>query len=336
MAPAPEHAEYAAKPGPEWVFTLFSALAENCSAGRPAGEKVAVSKLWRAVAVLSLTAGLAMPGGWQAASAASTPPASLPTSPSTSPSVPTPLSVPVLTITASSALKPVQGDVLVVFAGGKYDAATVSGTITGAAAGDVVKLFAQPFPYRQPPVAARGSITLTQASGQYSFTVRPGIATRYQAEVFASATATSPVASSPVRMIYITSGGRLGRKHGCGSGPVCRPQYRFYVYLSPAQVKDYVSRHWFVYVGVKRAPKRVPGLPYWLHLDRHATVSQPKRITIRQYERTVGFTFRADRDAARWEILACAQDSEAKDGIGLPGRHSCGAQRVPRTIGYLG
>lgn len=295
-----------------------------------------MSKLWPAVAVLSLTAGLAIPGGWQAASAASTPLASPPASPSPSPSAPVLAPAPVLTITASSALRPVRGDVLVVFAGGSYDAATVSGTITGAAAGDVVKLFAQPFPYRQPPVAAKSSITLTQASGQYAFTVRPGIATRYQAEVFASGTATSPLASSPVRMIYITSGGRLGLKRGCGNGPVCRPQYRFYVYLSPGQIKSYVSRHWFVYIGVKRAPKRVPGLPYWLRLDRHATVSQPKRITVRQYERTVGFTFRADRDAARWEILACAQDREAKDGIGLPGRHSCGAHRIPRTITYLG
>jgi hypothetical protein len=286
-----------------------------------------VSKLWRAVAVVSVTAGLAMSGGLQAVSAASTP-TPTPTS--------TPSPTPSLTITASSALKPVKGDVLVVFAGGKYAAATVSGAVTNATAGDVVKLFAQPFPYRQPAVAAKSSITLSQATGSYSFTVRPGVATRYQAEVFASAKATTPLASSPVRTIYVTSGGRLGLKRGCGNGPVCRPQYRFYVYLPPALIKSYISRHWFVYVGVKRAAKHVPALPYWLGLDRRATVSKPRRISVRQYERTVGFTFWVGSNAARWEILACARDNEAKDGIGLPGRHSCGAKRISRTITYLG
>ncbi len=117
---------------------------------------------------------------------------------------------------------------------------------------------------------------------------------------------------------------------------MCHLRYRFYVYLPAALIKNYVSRRWYVYVGVRRAAKHVPRLPYWLRHKLRVTVSPPRRLSGREYERTVGFTFWAGRDAARWAVLACVRDSEAHDGIGLPGRHQCGARWIRRTVSYLG
>jgi hypothetical protein len=34
--------------------------------------------------------------------------------------------------------------------------------------------------------------------------------------------------------------------------------------------------------------------------------------------------------------LACSQDTEAQDGLGLPGSHGCGAERVANGNEYLG
>ena len=61
------------------------------------------------------------------------------------PAVATAASGPAVTISAKSANKVIKGDVLVVYLGGKYATATISGTVTGGAAGDTATLEAQPF-----------------------------------------------------------------------------------------------------------------------------------------------------------------------------------------------
>ena len=70
---------------------------------------------------------------------------------------------PAITLAAKSSFAPLTGDVYVVFDTATYDKATISGNITGAASGDVAKLFAQPFPYNR-AAAAVGSVTLASAS----------------------------------------------------------------------------------------------------------------------------------------------------------------------------
>jgi hypothetical protein len=243
--------------------------------------------------------------------------------------------IPALRIRASSALPRVSGHVLVLFEGGRYATARIRATITGAAPGDVVSLMASRFPFRRAP-AVIASRPLTSATGSYSFTVRPRIATRYRVQLSRPGAGLTPLARSAARTVYLTPGGRVMRKQGCGTGPFCRPAYRFYVYLPGRLVRGYLRRHWFVYVGKKRSARRVPRQPYWLSVDQAATVSAPRRITRRQYEVTVGFSFYLGQDAARWNVLTCEQDTEAADGIGLPGRHGCGSHRIRRTVAYLG
>ncbi len=137
--------------------------------------------------------------------------------------------------------------------------------------------------------------------------------------------------------MYLTSGARVTTKRDCSSGPVCRPQYRLYVFLPAALIKRYVSKHWYTYLGVSRSTtSKYPPWPKWLYLDKKATVSRPRRITAIEYERTVGLSFWVGNDSVRWSFQVCAQDSEARDGVGLPGHHGCGVHRVSASVAYLG
>ena len=49
-----------------------------------------------------------------------------------------------------------------------------------------------------------------------------------------------------------------------------------------------------------------------------------------------GFSLRIGSKSATWLFLVCARDSEARDGVGLPGRHDCGGHRVRANVSYLG
>jgi hypothetical protein len=59
-------------------------------------------------------------------------------------------------------------------------AATLSGKLTGAPAGSVVRLYASPYPY---PVASLTATTASGADGSFSFTVRPDRSTRFRVTV---------------------------------------------------------------------------------------------------------------------------------------------------------
>ena len=270
-----------------------------------------MSKLWRMAAVCTV-AGSLLGAGVPAAFATTT------------------AAVPKITIAASAKLK-VGGDAIVVYhsANSSYTQATISGAITGASTSNVVKLYAQPFPYKHPAKF----VASATAGTTYSFKVKPTIATRYYAALEVSPT---PI-NSATTTVYLTSGARVTTKRDCASGPVCRPQYRLYVFLPAALVKGYASKHWYTYLGVSRSTtSKYPPWPKWLYLDKKATVSRPRRITAIEYERTVGLAFWVGNDSVRWSFQVCAQDSEARNGVGLPGRHGCGIHRVSARVAYLG
>ena len=60
------------------------------------------------------------------------------------------------------------------------------------------------------------------------------------------------------------------------------------------------------------------------------------RIAADEFSETVTFSFRIGNDAYNWEWTSCSKDTEAADGIGLPGHHGCGAERVLSSAPYLG
>src|SRR6202012_5721632 len=113
--------------------------------------------------------------------------------------------------------------------------------------GDVVRLYGQQFPFNVAPVLA-GTFNLNSAngSGDFSFSVTPTLATRYQVKLFSSATATTPKAVSAITTIYVVATVSWNVTH-CGARPFCRGQYVGTVYVPPSTMSMELNKHWYGY-----------------------------------------------------------------------------------------
>ena len=248
-----------------------------------------------------------------------------------------PVSLVHIPVTATSGRPPVTGDVYVDYHGGKDASARISGQITNAAGGEVARLYAQQFPYTSPPAPA-GSITLHPAgtTAGYTFQVTPTLATRYQVELFRDRTATTPLASSATSTIYVVSGGTGSSAHNCDR-PVCHVTWTFTSFFPPTALNTEISKQLYVYFAVNFSPSGEPGVPALLQLGAgDPLVTAPLRISADEYQQSVTFTFQAGNDGWHAAFNACIKDTEAEDGIGLPGHHGCGNAQVPYPGGYLG
>jgi hypothetical protein len=272
-----------------------------------------MSRFWRGVLIAAISGGL-LAGGATTALAASP-------------------SGPAVTIAATSQFKPVTGDVFVVYHFGKDSKATISAAVSGAAAGDVVTLFAQRFPYTAAPKAV-GSKTLTGATGSFSFSVTPVLATRYQAEVLAPGSPATVLATSGTDTVYVANLQEFSVQ-ACAR-PVCTERLRVMEWVPARALKDEITKTWYFYFGLKLSATGRPKLPAWLTLDAHATISKARKVGALRFVRTITFSFRIGNDGYAWDINLCTKDTEAKDGLGLPGHHGCGAPRVRSTTEYLG
>jgi hypothetical protein len=242
---------------------------------------------------------------------------------------------PTVTITATSKFREVTNDVFVVYRAGAYSNATIRGTVSGGSAGEVATLFAQQFPFKKPPVKA-GSVTLTAAKTNYSFTVTPNLYTKYAVKVYASKTATTALATSAVRNVYILSGGSVNSPQSCVQG-TCHETFRIYWNVPPSTLSTEIGKHVYPYFAVNLNATKVPPPPNYLYLNgEHASVAKARRINDYTFEVTVSYWFSFGRDFYDFEWTACAKDTVYKDGLGLPGSHSCGLSRIPRTFTYLG
>ena len=249
--------------------------------------------------------------------------------------VPAQAATPTITVSATSNLSPVTGDVWVVFQGGKYNSARIHGSITGAAAGEVATLYAQRFPYSTAAKPVR-SITLSATgTASYSFTVTPTLATRYKVELFARKSATRPLAVSPMQNVYVVPNWWVTGRDTCGQ-PVCRLKYHLFFAVPSSTLGVEMSKHVYPYFGINfGAASNHP--PRWLYLNGgHASVSSAHRISAGEYESTLTFSFTVGNNSYYWAWTLCAKDTESRDGLGLPGSHGCGAGRVLRTAYYLG
>ncbi|HEY2551617.1 MAG TPA: hypothetical protein VGI64_13675 [Streptosporangiaceae bacterium] len=270
------------------------------------------------------------------ASATSSPPASssVPASPTASPAPATPT----ISIAAKSQLPTVTGDVSVAFHDGSpLDAARLSGKITNAVSGDVVRLLAQPFPYHAAPARLRSLTLSATGTDAYKFTVRPQIATRYTVELFDAAAPTTVQATSRRQPIYIQEGGTTSAPKKCHQ-PVCTEVIRLRLVMPASAVKRESAKHWHVYVGVRtgRAAGHVPSIPRSLKLDTKAVVAKADRVSADTYKTSFRFSLRVGRAGFRWVWTACTKDTEAKDGFALPGHHSCGDKKLSSKVVYLG
>jgi hypothetical protein len=242
----------------------------------------------------------------------------------------------VVTIAPHTQFHPVTHDYFVAYRGAKgTDTVTLSGTVTGAASGEVAELFAQRFPFRSAPVPVPGqTLALTgPAATSYSFTATPTLATKYQVEVLTSPASTTTDGVSAIQPIYVVTN-QFGTPKTCGR-PVCRQSMKIYTLLPARAYVREAAKRWYFYFGLALSPTREPPPPRWMYLDNVA-ISQPKRISSTEFERTITWSFRIGNDGYWFTFNFCSKDTESLDGINLPGTHSCGVHRVLSTVYYLG
>jgi hypothetical protein len=251
------------------------------------------------------------------------------------PAMAAPAAPPTVTIAARSFFPPVTGDVFVLFrAPARFSTAQIHGKISGARSGEVARLFAQTFPFRHAP-SRIAAVTLTGATATYSFTVAPALATRYRVEVFANGTATTPLASSAVSTVFLSNLMNMSGLSRCAR-PVCRERIRVVELVPASTLRTEIAKRWFFYFGLNLSTRGTPPPPRFLTLDTHAAISRSVRVSAGSFAVTISWSFRIGNDGFFFNFNFCNKDTEATDGLGLPGHHGCGDNRISAAVEYLG
>jgi hypothetical protein len=243
-----------------------------------------------------------------------------------------------LPITATSALPPVTGDTYVQYLGGSNASATISGEVNGATSGEIVRLYARQFPFTAAS-APVGSLTL-QPSGstaKYSFRITPTLATKYQVELFKNGATAKPLASSTTTTIYVVAIPQRVGTPACVGRPTCQLTETHNIFVPPSALRTEMSKTWYSYLGLNLSKKGTPPSPTTLQLGAGNPVTgTPQQITANEFSVTISYTFHIGDGGYHFHSTLCAKDSEAQDGIGLPGSHGCGNGTIPGSYTYLG
>ena len=256
------------------------------------------------------------------------------------PTIASAASTPKISIAAKSKLTGVTkatGFVLVVFTDGKFSKATISGSITNGTAGEIAKLYAQQFPFKKPAAPVDSPITLSSTgTSPYSFTVTPTFATHYMVKLFASNGTTLLATSSTVTVYDSDLGlGFTGAKR-CRR-PVCHQTLHFKIVAPPSALHSEMARKWYLYFGLRLSTTGEPPPPKTLRLGAgHAHLLSTRKVNGHEYVVNFTYSFRIGNDGYFWISNLCQRDIEAKDGLNLPGHHSCGNKTIPANIPYLG
>jgi len=245
---------------------------------------------------------------------------------------------PSVTIAATSNLPKETGDVWVIYQDPvKYSAANIAGAISNGTTGNVVKLYAQQFPFKKAAVPTGAPITLT-ATGTtpYSFKASPSLATRYQVKLFATSTSATPLATSAVTTVYVWAQHRYGGLKPCRR-PTCHQTVHVRIILPASTLRTERKKHVYVYFGIRLSTQGAPPPPSRITLGGGgARVVSVQKVNTHQYEITITFAFHIGNDGYYFEFDACQKDSEAVDGLNLPGKHGCGRKSISTSINYLG
>ena len=257
----------------------------------------------------------------------------------TTPALATARATPTISIVAKSAIPKITGDVLVVWRKAPDESATIKGTVSGGASGEVLRLYAQQFPFTQvPKVVAKRTLGATQ---RYSFTVTPGLATRYQAKLFVNGTSHVSLAVSPKVEVFVAGHfhGRGGSScNAPGQRPVCHQTWHLHVFVPPSTLRTEMPKRWFIYFGLSLSRTGEPPPPRILKLGAgNPRVSRPTKISAHEYGVTIKFSFRIGNRGYFYSFFPCQRNTEAKDGLNLPGRHGCGTlHEIGSKRRYLG
>lgn len=242
---------------------------------------------------------------------------------------------PTISIAASTKLPPITHDALVLYQFGAYSSAKIHGTIAGAAAGEVARLYVQQFPYKKAATAV-ATVTLTASKASYSFTVSPSLATHYWVKLFPSKAATIPVASSKLQNVYVTVVNVPTGVKPCGR-PTCHETLTLTTKVPSSALKTEMAKRVYAYFGLSLSKSGIPKAPSTLIRNGgKAVISKATRTSATKYKFTIKFTFTVGNDGYHWIWNECSRDSVSKDGIGLPGTHGCGTSKISASTPYLG
>jgi hypothetical protein len=205
------------------------------------------------------------------------------------------------------------------------------------AQGEVVRLYAEQFPFKSAPALTSTTI-LNSSSGGYSFTVAPTVATHYQAEVFRSAASTTPLAISPITTIYVLATVQYPGYVNCASHPTCDQTLQVTVDVPPSALGTEMAKRRYLYLGYNLAPSgETASYPSTMPIDTNGTVSGPQQIGDDAYRVTISYSYYVGSDSSAAYYGLCVKQTEAADGIGLPGPSACGAGTIPssdRSVWY--
>jgi hypothetical protein len=213
--------------------------------------------------------------------------------------------------------------------------AIVSGRVSAAPAHAHLGLMALSFPYKASPVVVGSSILA--ADSKYRYTVRPELATKYWLDVFSPGTKSSPMAESKVVPVYVTAAGTSSpaKAEAC-ERPVCHQNYEVFMRFPPTVAKAEAFKHRYTYFGLAMSPTAAPAPPKSLRLVSDFHLGKVTRRSSTEYEWSLSFSFRINNDGYHFSWALCTKDTEAEDGLGLPGSHGCGSKTAPATVPYLG
>jgi hypothetical protein len=211
--------------------------------------------------------------------------------------------------------------------------ATISGKVSGAHAGDVAILYAEPFGTSAFISTGQQATLASAGTDSYSFTVQPQRATRYRVEVTTDTTTFDAQSSAQTVYVVLLAVDTNVKTH-C-SGGHCKITAEFKLLVPAAAYRTESAKHWYFYFDLDT---RLPKFPRFLHLDRSATAKKEHKLSAGEFEiaATVPFnsTLAHPQNFALWTY--CLKDAESRDGIGLPGHHGCGAAEIRTTSAYVG
>ena len=226
-----------------------------------------------------------------------------------------------ISITAQTANTPVAGLVWATY--GKT--AQISGATSDGLPGTTVELQKSAFPFKAGFTAAGEA--QTGDGGSYSFTAKPTLATKYRVVL-----ASDPTSQSAIVNVYVAADWINLPSSAC-SGLSCHKRFGNHIVYPAAVAKRESGKAAYFYFGVRYGSHPTP--PSRVRL---VTTGHLRRLHGNTYRVTFSVTF-STVQAYYYEWAICTQDTEAVDGLGLPGHHSCGGRSIPYSVirkGYIG
>lgn len=270
-----------------------------------------MSKFWRVIAPVVAAGGLVAAGAVPAASA--------------SPKVAAAYAI---TIGAQATYPKISGHALVIYKAKGLNTATISGTVTGNATGDIAALWSEPFGATAFTATTQTVTLTTAATASYSFAVTPSRATAYEVQVTTGSTA--DITSTPVT-VYVSEGGKITSSHKKCTSTTCTFSYHVWEVLPAVTYNTEAHKKIYLYLAVG-----YPKLPGRFTLDKGAKAAKVKKVSSGEFEVTLTWYITLRHGEAAWATAFCTKDSESKDGMGLPGTHGCGDTHISRKTKYIG